>query len=260
MAKKNNGVPKLVAIAEKLREVSKADAKNVYAYGELLTDANALLEYGKWLPWIEEFGISEQSARNYMAAHRFKLAVMQMPMFKSTKFGDLMLRPSAIYMLAGILEAITDGREQCPIDIADIEAVLMAAKDAWVGPKRLEAILCERHSSEPEAVTPRPPAFQPTPEPTPEPQPTPEPISDKPPDPNPTPATTSGEQSTLIRFMAAVLELKKLTTKPAEKFADTEVPVEVLENVADFVRHVSKVVIAKKMPPAAPIPVTESAS
>lgn len=65
MAKKTVKVSKIVALADRLHECIKADTKNVFAYGEVLTDANKILEHGKWLPWIEEFGISEQSARNY---------------------------------------------------------------------------------------------------------------------------------------------------------------------------------------------------
>jgi hypothetical protein len=170
---KSNSQTRLAALADQLRDCLKADAKNIYTYGAILTEANRILEHGQWGPWLEDFGISEASARNYMAAHKFKLAVQSWPMFKSAKFADLKLRPSAIYMLAGLLDEIsTLGRKDGTTDFAcagddshffaigipDIEAVLVAAKNAWVGPKRLEAILYERHpeaykEDNPEPVT-----------------------------------------------------------------------------------------------------------
>jgi len=93
-----------MVLAAELKECLKADARNNYTIGAILTEANRELEHGKWGPWLDDFGISEKSSRNYMAAHRFKLAVGQMAAFKSVKFTDLKLRPSAVYLLAEMLE------------------------------------------------------------------------------------------------------------------------------------------------------------
>ncbi len=147
MPKFSNSEARLKVLAAELKECLKADVRNVYTMGAILTEANRVSEHGKWGPWLDDFGISEKSSRNYMAAHKFKLAVSQMAAFKSVKFTDLKLRPSTVYLLAEMLETkvFQDDDGMVAVDIEDIEAVLAVAKDAWVGPKRLTAIVHERH-------------------------------------------------------------------------------------------------------------------
>jgi hypothetical protein len=154
MSKKpTNSQTVLANLTNKLRSCLAVDAMNVYAIGKILVDAHKVLEHGEWLPWVEDFGISEQSARNYKAAHRFKVTIQSWDIFKSTKFGDLKLRNTVIYELSEWLSnlpnhvATTHGTllGSYEVNLADIEAVLVAAKDAWIGTKRLEAILRERH-------------------------------------------------------------------------------------------------------------------
>ena len=147
MAKFSNSEARLKVLAAELKECLKADVRNVYTMGAILTEANRVSEHGKWGPWLDDFGISEKSSRNYMTAHKFKLAVSQMAAFKSVKFTDLKLRPSTVYLLADMLETkvFQDDDGMVAVDIEDIEAVLAAAKDAWVGPKLLTAIVHGRH-------------------------------------------------------------------------------------------------------------------
>lgn len=156
MAKFSNSEARLKVLAAELKECLKADVRNVYTMGAILTEANRVSEHGKWGPWLDDFGISEKSSRNYMAAHKFKLAVSQMAAFKSVKFTDLKLRPSTVYLLAEMLETkvFQDDDGMVAVDIEDIEAVLAAAKDAWVGPKRLTAIVHERHPARAEPELP----------------------------------------------------------------------------------------------------------
>lgn len=159
-AKKSNSLAMLADLAGKLRTCLKAEAVNIYAIGKLLTDAHKIIEHGKWLPWLEDFGINERSARNYLLVHKFKLSVAQLEAFKSARVSDLKLRPTVIYELARLLselkatnhstmheyeDSAVDGCIAVDITLGDVEAVLLAAKDSWVGPVRLDAILRERH-------------------------------------------------------------------------------------------------------------------
>ena len=159
MAKSNSKVV-LAGLGDKLVAYLKTDAKNIFAIGAILADARNVLDHGDWLPWLEGYGISETSGRRYLAAHKFKLAMPEKPFAdlwvgaKSAKLADLKLRASAVYQLAELLEMIPeaglklDDGAVITVTTDDIKAVLMAARDTWIGPKRLEAIVRERHPDE----------------------------------------------------------------------------------------------------------------
>jgi hypothetical protein len=154
---KSNSATVLADLTEKLRACLHVESKNIYAIGKLLTDARKIVEHGEWLPWLEGFGINERTARRYLLAHKFKLAIMRMPAFKSDRLSELKLRPTIIYKLAEVLEVVGGEDNEVKagypledgcvvaVNIEDVEAVLMAAKTEWVGPTRIEAILRERH-------------------------------------------------------------------------------------------------------------------
>ena len=157
---KSNTKAVLASLGDKLSTYLKTDAGNTFAIGAVLADARDVLDHGDWLPWLEGYGISETSGRRYLAAHKFKLALRERPFqglwigAKSAKLADLKLRASAIYQLAELLEMIPeaglklDDGTVVTVTTDDIKAVLMAARDAWIGPKRLEAIIRDRHPDE----------------------------------------------------------------------------------------------------------------
>jgi len=45
-------------------------AERALAAGDLLVEAQRLVQHGGWLPWLKATGIPERSARRYMALHR----------------------------------------------------------------------------------------------------------------------------------------------------------------------------------------------
>jgi len=52
-------------------DIHALDRDNVFAKGALLAEARESAEHGDWAPWLEsEFDLSEDTARNYLAAHR----------------------------------------------------------------------------------------------------------------------------------------------------------------------------------------------
>ena len=168
---KSNSKAVLVDLGNKLSTYLKTDAGNTFAIGAVLADARNVLDHGDWLPWLEGYGISETSGRRYLAAHKFKLALRELPFkdlwvgAKSAKLADLKLRASAVYQLAELLEMIPDAGLKLDdgtvvtVTTDDIKAVLIAARDTWIGPKRLEAIVRERHPDEvPATAEPSAPA------------------------------------------------------------------------------------------------------
>ena len=157
---KSNTKAVLASLGDKLSTYLKTDAGNTFAIAAVLADARNVLDHGDWLPWLEGYGISETSGRRYLAAHKFKLAMRELPFkdlwvgAKSAKLADLKLRASAVYQLAELLEMIPeaglklDDGTVVTVTTDDIKAVLIAARDTWIGPKRLEAIVRERHPDE----------------------------------------------------------------------------------------------------------------
>jgi hypothetical protein len=118
---------------------------------------------------------------------------------------------------------------------------LKEAKEKWVGPERLKQILRDRHPPEPEAVTPRPPAFSPE-----------EPISDgetKPPTPDkppaPNPAPPDPDRFVQGQLVACGSVLKTLATKSADRFDACRLSPDDLDVWADFLHSVATKIRAR---------------
>jgi hypothetical protein len=79
--------------AEAIKLLVRRTCKSIAEIGHHLTEAQELAGHGKWLRWLDqEFGWSEQTARNYMR-------VFEM-VRKSTTIVDLDLPLRALYVLA----------------------------------------------------------------------------------------------------------------------------------------------------------------
>ena len=82
----------LTAIATEIRARAQTIA-DVIEIGGLLIEAQAQLDHGEWLPWVErELDFTERTAQNYMAAYRFALKYETVAYSKLTT--------SALYKLA----------------------------------------------------------------------------------------------------------------------------------------------------------------
>jgi hypothetical protein len=69
-----------------------SSVRDVIEIGRRLTEAKELTGHGGWLPWLErEFGWKERSAQNFVQVFEAS---------KSTKFADLNLSVSGLYLLA----------------------------------------------------------------------------------------------------------------------------------------------------------------
>jgi hypothetical protein len=249
-------VPKIVKIAGELHAIFKRGTADVIQVGRLLTLAKKEVGHGDFLRWLQnEFSLSDKSAERYMAAHRFMIDVAA-PLLKSDKLSNLRIRPSALYEL---VEMHSHGT----VTEADIQAVLQEAAENWIGGKRLLGILRSRHpvgataeatgEAEPEVAGE---AGQVTGEAT-----TGEATdtatsteaageagngkgeqsTETPPDtaPKPKSAPSAKDEGNLTAFAANILNLKRLASGSAKRYAATTVQAADLETVADFVRAVA---------------------
>jgi hypothetical protein len=97
MSKSNpvSGIRVAAQLAEHAREIralSRRAIGGILEIGRRLVEAKALAGHGGWLSWLErEFGWSERTARNYMAAAE---------RFKSATIADLDIDLRALYRLA----------------------------------------------------------------------------------------------------------------------------------------------------------------
>jgi hypothetical protein len=261
-------VPKLVKITGELHAIFKRETTDVIEVGRLLMLAKKEVGHGEFLPWLEkEFSLSEKTAQRYMVAHKFRIEVAA-PLLKSAKLSDLKLRPSALYELVEMQSRGTVTQE-------DIEAVLKEAAENWVGTKRLTEIIVTRHPVE--AVISTEATTEATGDATTDDataevtgETTGEPTNDRatdtatsteaagkaigeacdgkgehsaewPPDtaPKPKSAPSAKDEGNLSNFSANILNLKRLATGSAKKYAATSVQTADLETVADFVRAVA---------------------
>jgi Skp family chaperone for outer membrane proteins len=78
--------------AEAIRVLGKRVVRDIVEIGRRLTECQALLDHGEWLPWLErEFGWTDDTALNFMRVHALS---------KSRNFRDLSLPISGLYLLA----------------------------------------------------------------------------------------------------------------------------------------------------------------
>jgi hypothetical protein len=122
----------LSAIADDLRLALKRETANIIKIGVLLVEAKDAAGHGNFLPWLKrEFSMSERSAQNYMRASRFAAEWS-----KSATIADLLLSPSALYLLSGRKSGFLRGIFT-PNAIA---AVLKEAESRYVDDARCIAI------------------------------------------------------------------------------------------------------------------------
>lgn len=123
----------LADATKSLRNRIERATQNIIEIGKRLTEVKKMLGHGKFLAWIEkEFGMSERTARNFMAVSL---------KFKSANFADF--QPSALYLLASPFTP----------DEAREEAVELASKGEKITHKKAKEIK-EKHAPKKE-VTPR---------------------------------------------------------------------------------------------------------
>jgi gas vesicle protein len=100
---------KVRSSADRIRERVKKTVEDIIEVGNDLLAVKEALEHGHFGPWLKaEFGWSERTAQNFMSvAERFK----------SAKFAELPIQPSAAYLLAA--PAVPDEARQVAIEKAE---------------------------------------------------------------------------------------------------------------------------------------------
>ena len=100
---------KVRSSADRIRERVKKTVEDIIEVGNDLLAVKEALEHGQFGPWLKaEFGWSERTAQNFMSvAERFK----------SAKFAELPIQPSAAYLLAA--PAVPDEARQVAIEKAE---------------------------------------------------------------------------------------------------------------------------------------------
>ena len=116
-----NIAEKARSTAERIRERLKKTLEDLIGVGSDLLEVKEALPHGQFGAWLKaEFGWSERMAQNFMSvAERFK----------SAKFAELPIQPSAAYMLAA--PAVPDEARQVAIEKAEAgeEITFSAAKE-----------------------------------------------------------------------------------------------------------------------------------
>lgn len=80
------------AATDRLHVLERKTGEQIIEIGKLLIQVKGDIPHGQFLPWLDaEFGWSERAAQNFMAVA---------DQFKSAKFADLKIAPSALYLLA----------------------------------------------------------------------------------------------------------------------------------------------------------------
>jgi gas vesicle protein len=104
--------------ADRIRERVKKTVEDIIDVGNDLLAVKEALPHGQFGPWLKaEFGWSERSAQNFMSvAERFK----------SAKFAELPIQPSAAYLLAA--PTVPDEARQVAVEKAEAgEEITFAA-------------------------------------------------------------------------------------------------------------------------------------
>jgi hypothetical protein len=127
-------------IATELEAALKRETTDIIAIGGLLIEAQAQLEHGEWLAWLEEhFGSTDRTAENYMNAARFAAE------FETVS--NLKLRPTALYLLGRKLDELDDPNGFYNREV--ITAILEAAETEWINLNRAEEIATSLQPPEP---------------------------------------------------------------------------------------------------------------
>jgi hypothetical protein len=114
--------------ADRIRQRLKKTLEDLMEVGNDLLAVKEALPHGQFLPWLRaEFGWSERTAQNFMSVAES---------FKSAKFADLPIQPSAAYMLAA--PAVPDSARQVAIEKAEAgeEITFSTAKEIVADAKK----------------------------------------------------------------------------------------------------------------------------
>jgi hypothetical protein len=109
--------------ADRIRERVKKTVEDIIEVGNDLLAVKEALEHGQFGPWLKaEFGWSERTAQNFMSVFGWSERTAQNFMsvaerFKSAKFAELPIQPSAAYLLAA--PAVPDEARQVAIEKAE---------------------------------------------------------------------------------------------------------------------------------------------
>lgn len=80
------------AATDRLHVLERKTGEQIIEIGKILIQIKGDIPHGQFLPWLDaEFGWSERAAQNFMAVA---------DQFKSAKFADLKIAPSALYLIA----------------------------------------------------------------------------------------------------------------------------------------------------------------
>jgi hypothetical protein len=213
MSKQKNAVRTLAILVGEIRKTLRNDIANIIKRGELLQEAKDQLEYGKWLPWLEEnFDMDERTAQRAMAVAKFAS--------KYDSLSDLHLTKSALYELSS-----GDYPERV------INAALKEAESKQVNDSRLYEINEELNPEpEPEPVEDLPETDEQA-----EAEAEAEDIFDGPPlDLPPSADPPSPTDFTLAQFDKAIKSLAESHTKSVSKFVGTTHGANDLRKIADF--------------------------
>ncbi len=217
------------SITTDLQNAMKREASNIIAIGKLLIEADEQLDYGEWMPWLENnFGSSISTAGNYMAAAKFAA--------KFPSVANLKLRPSALYLLGHDLDE--DDLDDCLFDDKAVKAILKAAETKPISADQARDIA--------EALKPKPPlqplltaeerADQLAAEAT---QEDIDDILDGPPPELPPTQEATAADVNLPPFDQAVKTLMQLHTKPLAKFTCTMHSADDIREIAAFLEYVA---------------------
>lgn len=130
------------SIADRIRERLKKTLEDLIEVGTDLLAVKEALPHGQFLPWLKaEFGWSERTAQNFMSVAEN---------FKSAKFAELPIQPSAAYLLAA--PTVPDEARQVAIEKAEAgEAITFTTAKEIVAeakkkkrPKRQKSIPTEK--------------------------------------------------------------------------------------------------------------------
>ena len=135
----------LADIETEMGNALRSERENYFEIGALLIEAKAKLKHGEWLPWLKKnFGKSESSARNYMAAAEWR--------DKNPTVADLKLKPGLIYRLAADTDYETRTYPVGALFTKDMikkirDEVFKLAKTQWVDTQDYDKI-CMRFAEE----------------------------------------------------------------------------------------------------------------
>jgi hypothetical protein len=225
----------LDVITDLLHTELKRESTSVVAIGKLLLEAkddDKVGRHGQWMDYIEaNFSMSQSSAENYMNAARL--------VAKFPSLGNSKLRRDALYRLGRELH-----NPSSSFGPKVINAISSEAETTWVNAERAEAIAVSLLQPE----RPKPSARQLEPERV-------APAgtgADAEADTNlegPAPELTSLKATTddvIVPFDQAIETLRKLQTKPLEKFVGTTHQPKTFDDVTNFVHKVRNKIHKRK--------------